>query len=425
MAGPKSQSAVNSPSLWYKELDRNQKRVLIGCAIGWGLDSFDYSIYSFSIYALIKEWGITTVEAGLVITGTLFASALGGVIFGILSDKYGRVKILSWSIILYAVTTGFILFSQNIWQVLIIRIIAGLGLGGEWTAGATLVSETWPEQHRGKGIAIMQMGYSVGTLLAALISGPVIALWGWRMLYLIGVLPAFVAIYVRRACQEPGVWLESKNKLKGEMQKGSIFTDIFKKGLIGKVILGFTFVSLLMVAAYPSNSFTAAYIAAPIEKGGLDQPAALSSLLYVPTLLGAMFGYMIFGFLSDKIGRKKCFLIFIGASFLFGPTQILVARYSIGWYIPTSLIYGFFATGLYAGLGAFLSEQFPTKIRATATGFCYNGGKIMAALSVMVAGMMIPMYGYFMVLFVSLLIYLGALICTLFIKDRTGVKFEA
>lgn len=411
---------------WYKDIDSQQWHVLFAGFLGWCLDSFDNLLYSFTIYTLIKQWNITTAETGFVATATLFASAIGGAIFGVLSDKIGRLKVLNITILIYAMATGFVGLSQSIGQILIARVFVGLGLGGEWSAAATLISETWPEKHRGKGLAIMQSGLAVGGMVACLIAGPIIASWGWRSLYFIGVLPGLLVLYIRRHVKESPVWLASRNKpASAEKKENNSFLNLFKKGLVGKTMLGLLFVGAIMTAAWPVSTFVSAFLATPVAKGGAGQTTALSTMLVFPTYFGALLGYLTFGFVSDRIGRKKTFIFFIFLALIFQPLSIYGARFSVGLYVITSLLSGFFGTGLYSGLGAILSEQFPTKLRGSGLGICYNGGRGIGSLAVMLTGIVIPAYGYVAVLVGASLIWAFAFIMAFLFKDRTGIKFEA
>lgn len=414
---------------WYKEINREQWHVLTGSTLGWGLDAFDNALFTYSMYSIIKEFHITTAETGLVATVTLLASAFGGAVFGVISDKIGRLRVLTLTILLYSLATGLIGFTQNIWQLMLIRVIVGIGLGGEWSAGATLISETWPEKHRGKGLAIMQSGMAVGMIMATLLCGPIIAAWGWRTLFFIGVIPGLLVLYVRKSVKESPLWLESRNKAKtqtAESKKERVrFSSLFKKEYLGMTLLGLFFVGATMTASWPIGSFMSAYLATPVSNGGAGVSTALSSQLLFPFALGGMIGYLAFGFLSDKLGRKKVFIVFLIMALIFGPLEVLTVKYSFYLYVVCALIYGFFGTGLFAGMGSLLSELYPTSIRGSGVGLVYNGGRFFGSLSMFVSGVLIAQKGYVPVLLGTLAFFGVAAIFCFFIKERTGVKFEA
>ena len=419
-------NSISSKLAWYRELTKQQKRTAIATCLAWGVDAFDNLLFGFVMYALLKEFQTTQAMLGLIATCTMFASAAGGLLFGILSDKIGRKSALVWSIVLFSVFTFVVGFSKDVWFLFITRVLVGIGLGGEWSAGSALIAESWPDKHRGKGMAFMQCGMSLGGLAGAAFAGPIIAEWGWRYLFWIATIPGIVtALYIALFVEESTVWLESRNKKKApETKKESV--SLLRSGYLGTTILGLVFVSFIMLAQWPVANFATAYFSTPVSEGGIGLGTAASTQLSIPTYLGALFGYLTFGFLSDRIGRKKCFFIFLAGAGVLFPLKFIVVTYSVYAYLFCSIVSGYFTVGLYSGLGVMLSEAFPTKIRGAGIGFCYNGGRAVGSLGIFAAGALIPLVGYLPVLvgFSFCFVWL-AFLTTFLLKDRTGVKFEA
>ena len=409
---------------WYREANKEQKSALIAGWIGWGLDAFDNLIYSFTMYVLIEEWSLDTVTSGLVASCTLISSALGGIFFGIASDRVGRMKMLTVTVLIYSMATGFCGLAQNISQLLAIRIIVGLGVGGEWTTGATLISESWSNAHRGKALSIMQSGYAIGAMLAAWVSGPIIAAYGWRYLYFIGVLPALLVFYIRRNVKEPELWIKKVQSKTFQRQREIPLVSIFRSDIVRKTLLGSVFSTFLQIVSMSMQTWTAVFLATPIAKGGAGMSIIDSSIMIFPQFLGSLFGYMLFGFASDKYGRKKVFIGFLLLSAITCPLLIYSARISILFYILISFAYGAFAVGIFAGMGPLLAEQYPTKIRGTGVGFCFNIGKISGALAVTIVGMFIGAYGIGNVLSFLGIFFLLSLICILFFQETSGKELE-
>ena len=195
---------------WYATIDKRQWKALFAAQFGWMLDAMDIMFYAFALVAIQREFKLTSAQAGAVASLTLLASAFGGIFFGALADRVGRVRTLVLAILAYSVFTALTATAQTLAALLLWRCLVGFGMGGEWSAGSVLVSETWPAEHRGKAIGIMQSGWAIGYILAALISAVVLPRFGWRALFLIGILPAFLVAWIQRHVPEPEIWLQSK-----------------------------------------------------------------------------------------------------------------------------------------------------------------------------------------------------------------------
>src|SRR5262245_21239056 len=206
--------ATSAPGLlgWLAEGTPAARRSLLAASLGWMLDGFDIMLYALVVSELLRDLSISTGVAGLLGSLTLVASGIGGILFGLIADHYGRRRALIGSVLVYSVFTAACAFAQSVWQLGVSRFLLGLGMGGEWTSGAAMVSETWPDRHRGKAVALMQSAWAIGYVLAALVVALVLPRFGWRVVFFIGILPALLTLWIRRRVQESEVWLQSRSR---------------------------------------------------------------------------------------------------------------------------------------------------------------------------------------------------------------------
>src|SRR6478735_2993730 len=191
---------------WWREAPSSARRALFAAALGWMLDSFDVMLYSLVLASLMADLGIDKPTAGLLGSVTLVASAAGGLLFGVIADRFGRTKALMGSILTYSVFTAACGLSQNAAQLAVFRICLGIGMGGEWASGASLVSESWPREHRGKALGLMQSAWAIGYGAAAIVTWLVLPRYGWRAVFFVGVIPALLTMWIRRYVEEPAIW---------------------------------------------------------------------------------------------------------------------------------------------------------------------------------------------------------------------------
>jgi MFS family permease len=416
---PKSQGP------WYKEINNQQWKALIAAFLGWALDAFDFLLYNFVIVTLIKEWGLTTASTGLVASVTVVASALGGMVFGRFADKFGRTKALTLTVLIYSVATMLCGLSPNIWALMFFRVLVGLGMGGEWSAGAALISETWPKEHRGKAMSIMQSGYAVGGLTAALVAGPLINAFGWRPVFFIGIIPALLVFWIRKHVEEPEIWTKNEIQEEKVQEEKSSWLDLFRGNLLKPTIVGTIFCIVALGASYPMATWLPAYLGTPVSEGGAGFNVVNASLFMVPFYLGSICGYIVYGFLCDKIGRKKSFALYFVLAGIFIPTFIFTGASNLVIFFFLMFIVGAAYCGYYGGFGTVLAEMFPTKLRSSGQGFAYNMGRGVSAFAITGAGAIALNTGIGKALvFSSVGLYVLAIIALAILPETKGKELE-
>jgi MFS family permease len=266
-------------------------------------------LYALVLSSLLTEFSMTTATGGLLGSLALLASGLGGVLFGAIADRVGRRKAMIASIIVYSVFTAACGLSQTIWHLAVFRFLLGLGMGGEWTSGAVLVSETWPDRHRGKAVALMQSSWAVGYAAAALTVAFVLPNFGWRAVFFVGLLPALVTLWIRRNVEESPVWLQSRSA-RHEASTATI-RDVFR-GRFARTTALLTILSTSTIFAYWGlNLWVPAYLSLPPERGGLGLTTSIMTVFVVTMQVGTFFGYVSFGYVADAIGRRTAFVVYI------------------------------------------------------------------------------------------------------------------
>jgi len=369
----------------------------------------DLLLYIYALSKIKATFSLSDTEAAWLFGVTLAASAIGGAVFGIISDYIGRIHALTLSIMMYSVFTGLSAFAPNVEFFLVCRFLLGLGMGGEWASGEVLVAESWPRQHRGKVIGMVQSGWGVGYIIAAILAIAILPHadfmlplpWGgdvfihsWRVLFLVGILPAFLIFYIRRHVEEPEVWkkMSDMRKAKKLTERGQQFTlmQLFNRGIIRYTITATVLTSFCMIAYWGLNTWIPTYLASPIERGGAGLGLVKGYSWTIVINIGAFLGCITFGMISDKFGRRPVFIGYLLMTALLVPLfgSIDKIHLFLGGAVPITLIMfvlnpllGFFGTGFYSGFGAIMSEIFPTSSRGTAQGFSYNVGRGASALA--------------------------------------------
>jgi MFS family permease len=353
---------------WYGELKVAEKRTFWACFGGWALDALDVQIYSFVIPALIALWGITATQAGLLATSTLVISAFGGWVAGMLADRIGRVRLLQITIVWFAFFTFLSGFTQNFEQLLVVRGFQGFGFGGEWAAGSVLMGEVIAARHRGKAVGFVQSAWAWGWAAAALLATIIFQLLpqeiAWRALFFVGILPALLIFYIRRMVPEPELFLKSQARAR----RGSVF-DIFGADLLPTTLLSCCLAIGCQGGYYAITTFLPTFLRTQRHLTVMGTGGYLAVII-----VGSFCGYIVSAYHNDRIGRRPNLFIFaIGSTVIaLGYTQFDI---SDGLMLVLGFPLGFFASGIFSGLGPIFTELFPTPVRATGQGFCYNFGR--------------------------------------------------
>jgi MFS family permease len=376
----------------FSEITSTQRRTLIAAALGWMLDAFDVMLYALVLAHIMRDLGMSKATAGGLGTLTLLASGIGGVFFGFIADRIGRKRALMLSILGYSICSFASGLATSIVALAAFRFILGLGMGGEWNTGATLVAETWPAELRAKAISIVQSSWAIGYALAALVAGVVLHYANWRMVFFVGIAPALVILWIRKNVPESEMWLERHRLAEGSpsaiIQNGSkdagfarIFQAPFAKYTFALLLVNF----FGMFAWWGLFTWMPPYLSLPVEQGGRGFGVmGTTTLMVVLNLFGMFPGYASFGWVADYLGRRKSFMFY---TFM---ASILVALYATvrqPWLLLVlGTVVAFFGTGFFSGSGIIGSEIYPTQVRARGLGFTYNGARAMSSIAPFVIG---------------------------------------
>lgn len=337
----------------------------------------DVLLYVFAINTLRAEFHLSNAQAGFVSSVTLICSAVGGIVCGVIADRIGRTRTLVYTILLYSLASGGTALSTSYTSLLFWRGVVGLGLGGQWSAGAVLVAETWPEEHRAKAIGFMQSGWAIGYLLAAGVTALVLPSLGWRALFFTGLFPALVAIAIRRGVPEPELWTQTA-------RVPSRISVLFEPTLLRSTVLATALTTSVLFAYWGLFTWMPGYLSAPKSSGGAGLSILRTSGWIVPMQIGAFLGYLSFGWIADRFGRRPAFVAYMLAAAalvpIYGTARSESALLWLGPFV------GFFGSGYFSLFGAMLAELYPTSIRATGQGFTYNFGRGLSALAPLVIG---------------------------------------
>ncbi len=337
-----------------EKLTKNHWLSLGGAMAGWTLDAMDWMMLALALPLIRTTFDISLPQAGLLATATLAGAAIGGIIIGIISDYMGRVKVLMFTMIWYGLFTGLCGLAQTYEQLLALRFIVGIGLGGEWGVGAALVSEYWPDKYRGRATSLVHSGWPIGYGFASLAFMYIVPSYGWRGLFFLGIIPAFIAILIRLTVPEPEAWIKTKEKVQTEQNQKFPLATLFSGGLARTTILAMILATGALMAYWGSASWLPSYLATAKK---LDILKTGSFLIILNA--GAFFGYQFFGWLADKKGRRTAFMSGMTASIII--TLIYVAVDDNSTLMLVGPVFGFITYGFFGNFGAFVSELFPAE----------------------------------------------------------------
>lgn len=390
-------------------------KAVIASTVGYAMDGFDLLILGFILNAVALGLGLTTSEAGSLVTWTLIGAVIGGLVFGVLSDYYGRVKVLTWSIVLFAGFTGMCALAQGYWDLLIYRTIAGIGLGGEFGIGMALAAEACRPNERARMSSYVGIGWQAGVLAAALLTPLLLPVIGWRGMFAIGVIPALASFVIRHYIGEPEIFVKkSKEKRKGNPFKALVSDRETIKASIGISILtsvqNFGYYGIMIwMPSYLSQQF--------------NYSLTKSAMWTAVTVVGMAFGIWLFGQLADRYGRRPIFLIYqVGAALMVLAYSQLTDPFSL---LIGGAVMGMFVNGMMGGYGALISEVYPTEARATAQNVLFNIGRGIGGLGPLVVGLIVSLYSFQTAIALLASLYVLDILATLFlIPEKAGKPLE-
>jgi benzoate transport len=419
-----------------------RRKALFAAAIGYGLDGFDLLILSFALSGIITTFGLSDVRAGSLSTITLLGAVVGGIVFGALADRFGRVRVLTWTVLIFAVFTGLSALAQGYWDLAAYRFIAGVGIGGEFGIGMALAAEAVRADQRARATSWVGVGFQIGVFAAAMVSAPVIAWWGWRALFVIGLFPAVFAFIVRRGVDEPAAFVRAQqtedadasvdaggaqpvggqSTVAQSARAGESFVSkigaLVKDRQTVKITVALTILTSVQNFGYFGIiTWLPNYLSAQMGLG-----VTKGSLWTAVTVMGMLAGILIFGQVADRLGRRPAFWIFqLGAivsiliySQLSDPSALLAGGFFMGA----------FANGMIGGHGALLAEMYPTEIRATAQNVIFNIGRAIGGLAPVVIALLAGSLGFGFALALLPAIYIIQFLAMFLLPEKRGLALE-
>ncbi|MFJ5565352.1 MFS transporter [Lysinibacillus xylanilyticus] len=389
-----------------------RKKTVVASVAGLTLEGMDIMFISFAMTMIISEFNIDLATGGLISSITNIGMLLGGIIFGVLADKYGRVKVFTYTVLLFALGTALTGLATNIEQIYIYRFIAGLGAGGEYGIGMALVAEAWPKNKQGRASSYVSVGAQYGVILAALLSAIILPTLGWRALFFVGVVPVIFAFIVRKNLEESPEWLaaQKNKKIEKQHEKGKL-AQLFKTPRTSMTTITLIVMATVQIAGYNGLMI---WLPSMLQKTqGLS--VSSSALWTISTAVGMIIGMLTFGRFMDRFGAKRAFGFFLLAS----ACAVFLYSYATGGVaiLIGGAIVGFFSNGMFAGYGALISSFYPVQIRSTATNTIFNFGRAIGGFSPIFVGYILQSYDMTIVM-----IYLAALYCISFIVMLTLKK---
>ncbi len=366
---------------FYRKLGATERNTFVACFAGWALDALDVQIYTFAVPALIAVWHITNAQAGLLATSALVISAFGGWIAGMLADVIGRARLLMIMVVWFAVFTFLSGLTNNFEQLLIVRGLQGFGFGGEWAAGSVLIGEVVRSADRGKAVGVVQSAWAWGWAAAAIVATIIFQVFdqqiAWRLLFFVGILPALLVFFIRTKVPEPAIFQKAKQS---SGRRGAL--QIFGRELLATTILGAALATGAQGGYYAITTFLPTFLRTERHLSVLSTGGYLAVIIF-----GSWCGYIVSAYLNDAIGRRKNFFIFAIGSLLI-VVAYTQAEISDAMMLALGFPLGFFASGIFSGMGPVLTELFPTSVRGAGQGFCYNFGRGIGAFFPTLVGLL-------------------------------------
>jgi len=412
-----------SPGVWHRITTEQKWLALWAAFFGFMLDAMDVLLYVFAIQTLKGEFGLSNAQAGLVSSATLIASSFGGIVSGLLCDRIGRRRTLIYTILLYSLASGGTAFSNGLVDLIFWRALVGIGLGGEWSAGAVLVAESWPAHQRARAVSLMQSGWAIGYMLAAGVAATVMPAFGWRAMFLVGVLPALITVAIRRKVEEPRIYVESKR----EAQPAKL-SEIFSGALGRRTFFATALATAALFSYWGLFTWLPGFLSAPVAAGGAGLDIVKTSGFVFASQIGAFLGYNNFGWLADRFGRRPAFAVYVLIGALLTPIYGTLPRWG-GEFANTGLLLlgpliGFFGTGFFGIFGSMLAELYPTRLRGAGQGFVYNLARGLSALAPFLVGALADAKGLGMALILNSGFFLVSAALVFFLPETRGTDLE-
>jgi len=404
---------------WWHVATSDMRRAWMAASLGWMLDMFDVQLYALVLAALITDLGMAKSVAGLLGSATLLAAAAGGVMFGVFADRYGRTRAMMTSIIIYSIATGASGLAQTIVQLAILRVFVGIGMGGEWATGAALVAETFSTAHRQKALAYMQSFAAFGLIAAPIVTALVMPTWGWRAVFFVGVLPALLVFWIRRGVKESRMWEAVRSAPVAERGR---FSDMFHGRLLPITVVVTLMHACSGFAWWGLNLWIPAYLSLSVSQGGIGLSTQMMSGLMVAQYIGQWFGYVTFGYASDRYGRRVSSMVYLVAA------AVAVLAY-VATSDPLFLLFlgplvALFGTGHLSGFAAISAELYPTAIRGRAQGFTYNVGRVASAVAPFTVGTLAQSRGFAAALSLTAVAFVVSAVMWIWIPETKGRALE-
>lgn len=396
-----------------KAVSAYQVKVGTLVSAGFGLENMDIMFLSFALSSIIGEFGLTTTEAGAISTVTNLGMLLGGILFGILADKFGRVKMLSLSILIFGLATGAIYFSHSVTSLYILRFIAGIGGGGEYGVGMTILAENFSKKKLGRTSSIVAVAGQVGAMCAAILSMNILPTYGWRFLFLFGLVPVVLTVFIQKHLKESDSFKAIKTENKGKI------SDLFKTRQLTHQTLVLMWMAIVQIAGY----FGLMNWLPTIMQKKLNLTVAGSSSWMIATIIGMSLGMLTFGQILDKFGPKVAFGLFLIASSL--AVYVLTIPTTLASLTLVGAVVGYFSNGMFTGYGAVVSRLYPPEVRATANNVIMNTGRCIGGFSSIVIGFILAHYSIMTVMLFISVLYILSFLAMMTVKNlRAGVYWS-
>lgn len=396
-----------------KAVSAYQVKVGTLVSAGFGLENMDIMFLSFALSSIIGEFGLTTTEAGALSTVTNLGMLLGGILFGILADKFGRVKMLSLSILIFGLATGAIYFSHSVTSLYILRFIAGIGGGGEYGVGMTILAENFSKKKLGRTSSIVAVAGQVGAMCAAILSMSILPTYGWRFLFLFGLVPVVLTVFIQKHLKESDSFKAIKTENKGKI------SNLFKTRQLTHQTLVLMWMAIVQIAGY----FGLMNWLPTIMQKKLNLTVAGSSSWMIATIIGMSLGMLTFGQILDKLGPKVAFGLFLIASSL--AVYVLTIPTTLASLTLVGAVVGYFSNGMFTGYGAVVSRLYPPEVRATANNVIMNTGRCIGGFSSIVIGFILAHYSIMTVMLFISVLYILSFLAMMTVKNlRAGVYWS-